>query len=412
MLDVHLTHDGTGFGQVGQNGLVGSPDTLTCVLTGQLRQAAAVVHRNSDGHIVFLRNIEVIHAVAACGVDAAGTAFQRDMVTQDDGTLLGQVDVMIAHQLELSAGNRFTHDLVVLNMAGIHHALDQLGGHDMVLLADLDKRILKGTVQADGLVGGQGPGGGGPDDEVGLLHRDAVLCQNAVGVLRDVEADEDRVALVLAVLDLGLSQSGAAVGTPVDRLQTLVDIALLGHLAEDLDLTGLKLGLEGQIGMLKIADNAQTLELVAHDVDVLGGELLADLAQLELGDVLLLLADGGQSLQLNGQAVGIKAGHIGSLEALHVLVADDDILDDLVQGGAHVDVAVCIRRAVVQDKLGLAVVVLDQVVVQVVLLPILQHGGLLLGQTGTHLKQSLGQVQGTVVLRLILSQWLHTPLIY
>ena len=65
-----------------------------------------------------------------------------------------------------------------------------------------------------------------------------------------------------------------------------------------------------------------------------------------------------------------------------------------------------------QDKLGLAVVVLDQVVVQVVLLPILQHGRLLLGQTGTHLKQSLGQIQGTIVLGLILSQWLHTPLIY
>ena len=32
-----------------------------------------------------------------------------------------------------------------------------------------------------------------------------------------------------------------------------------------------------------------------------------------------------------------------SLIALHVLVTDDDILDDLVQGGAHVDVAVCIR---------------------------------------------------------------------
>ena len=124
----------------------------------------------------------------------------------------------------------------------------------------------------------------------------------------------------------------------------------------------------------------------------------------------LLITDGGQSLQLDGQAVGIKTGHIGSLIALHVLFADDDILDDLVQGGAHVDVAVCIRRAVVQDKLGLAVVVLDQVVVQVVLLPILQHGGLLLGQTGTHLKQSLGQIQGTVVLRFVLSQWLHSPL--
>ena len=164
--------------------------------------------------------------------------------------------------------------------------------------------------------------------------------------------------------------------------------------------------------MLEIADNAQTLELVAHDVDVLGGKLFADLAQLQLGDVLLLLADGGQGLQLNGQAVGIKAGHIGSLKALHVLLADDDVLDDLVQRGAHVDVAVCIRRAVVQDELRLALVVLHELIVQVVVVPILEHDRLLLGQTGTHLKQSLGQIQGTVVLRLILSQWLHTPLIY
>ena len=114
------------------------------------------------------------------------------------------------------------------------------------------------------------------------------------------------------IMATDLCQSGAAVGAPVDRLQALVDVALLGHLAEDLDLTCLKLGLEGQVGMLKVADDAQTLELVAHDVDVLGDKLLADLAQLELGDVLLLLADGGQGLQLNGQAVGIKAGHIGS----------------------------------------------------------------------------------------------------
>ena len=300
MLDVHLTHDGTSLGQVGQNGLVGSPDTLTCVLAGQLRQAAAVVHGNSDGHVVLLRNIEVIHAVAACGVDAAGTAFQRDMVTQDDGALLGQIDVVVAHQLELSAGNRLAHDLVVLNMAGIHHALDQLGGHDMVLLADLDKGILKGTVQADGLVGGQGPGGGGPDHEVGLIHRDAVLCQHTVGVLRYMEADEDGIAVVLAVLDLCLSQSGAAVGAPVHGLQALVDVALLGHLAKDLDLAGLELRLQGQVGVLKVTDNAQTLELVAHNVDMLGGKLFADLAQLQLGDVLLFLAQRGQSLQLNG----------------------------------------------------------------------------------------------------------------
>ena len=65
-----------------------------------------------------------------------------------------------------------------------------------------------------------------------------------------------------------------------------------------------------------------------------------------------------------------------------------------------------------QDELGLTLVMLHQVVVQVVLFPVLEHGGLFLGQACAHLKQGLGQIQRTVVLRLILSQWLHTPLIY
>ena len=348
--------------------------------------------------------------MAAGGVDTARAALQSDMVSQDDPALLGQVDVVIAHELELSTADGLADHFILGDVAGIHHALDQLGGHDVVLVADLDARILKLAVEADGLVGGQGPGGGGPDHEVGLIHRNAVLCQHTVGVLRDMEADEDGIAVVLTVLDLGLCQSSAAVRAPVHRLQALVNVAFLGHLTKNLDLACLKLRLQSQVGVLKVTNNAQTLELVAHDVDVFGCEFFTDLAQLQLGDVLFLVADRRQCFQLNGQAVSIKTGHIRSLEALHVLLADNDVLDDLVQGSTHVDIAVCVRRAVVQDELGLPLVMLHQVVVQVVLFPVLEHGGLLLGQACAHLKQGLGQIQSTVVLRLILCQWLHTPL--
>ena len=237
-----------------------------------------------------------------------------------------------------------------------------------------------------------------------------MLCQHTVGVLRDMETDEDGIAVVLTVLDLGLCQSSAAVRAPVHRLQALVNVAFLGHLTKNLDLACLKLRLQSQVGVLKVTNNAQTLELVAHDVDVFGCEFLTDLAQLQLGDVLFLVADRRQCFQLNGQAVSIKTGHIRSLEALHVLLADNDVLDDLVQGSTHVDIAVCVRRAVVQDELRLALVVLHELIVQVVVVPILEHDRLLFGQTGTHLKQSLGQIQGTVVLRFVLSQWLHSPL--
>ena len=64
----------------------------------------------------------------------------------------------------------------------------------------------------------------------------------------------------------------------------------------------------------------------------------------------LVLQHGG----LDGQAVGVPAGDVGGAEARHVLVFDNDILQDLVHGGADVDVAVGIRGAIVEDEPGLA----------------------------------------------------------
>ena len=164
MLDVQLAHDSAGGGQVGQNGLVGSPDALACVLAGLLGQIAAVVHRDGDGDLgVLLADVEVIDAVAAGGVDTARAAFQRDVVAEDDPAFLGQVNVVIAHQLELSAADRLAHHLVIGDVAGVHDALDKVGGHDVELIADLDEGVLELAVQADRLVSGQSPSGSSPD---------------------------------------------------------------------------------------------------------------------------------------------------------------------------------------------------------------------------------------------------------
>ena len=76
----------------------------------------------------------------------------------------------------------------------------------------------------------------------------------------------------------------------------------------------------------------------------------------------------------------------------------------------HYNALLGIRRAVVQDELRFALVVLHELVVQVVVVPILEHDRFLLGQAGAHLKQGLGQIQSTVVLRLILSHWFYTLL--
>ena len=57
-----------------------------------------------------------------------------------------------------------------------------------------------------------------------------------------------------------------------------------------------------------------------------------------------------RDLELDRQPVAIPARHVGRAEAAQGFVFDDDVLENLVQRGADVDVAVGERRAVVQDE--------------------------------------------------------------
>ena len=72
----------------------------------------------------------------------------------------------------------------------------------------------------------------------------------------------------------------------------------------------------------------------------------ADFGFAQLAD---FVAEFGNDLRFDGQAVAIPAGDVGGVEAGHCFVADDDILEDLVDDVAHVDIAVGVGRAVVKD---------------------------------------------------------------
>ena len=224
-------------------------------------------------------DLKVFNTMAGSGVDAARAAFQRDVVAQNDQTLAVKERMLILHELERTAENSLGQDLVLVDMAALHRGLNELAGHDVVGITDLDEGIFQIGVQAGRDVGGQRPGGGRPDDDPCLVQRDVVLGQHAVGGVGQLKADVDRVALVLGVLDLSLSQGGTVLGAPVNGLHALVDVAFHGHLAEDLAQAGLQLGAQGQVGVGEIALDAQALELGVHDIDMLGGELFADLAQ-------------------------------------------------------------------------------------------------------------------------------------
>ena len=68
---------------------------------------------------------------------------------------------------------------------------------------------------------------------------------------------------------------------------------------------------------------------------------------LVLGGLALFLLD----LPLDRQAVAVPAGDVVGVLAEHLLRAVDDVLQDLVERGADVQMAVGVGRPVVQDEL-------------------------------------------------------------
>ena len=361
---------------------------------------------DGDGHadvgqprvVVALAHVEVLRAKARGGVDAAGARVQGDVTAVQDHAVLVQQGVSGRHQLEIRAlegGEDFAG--VIVQPRLFAHALRQLLGHDIDLtVRGLEEHIVKVRVEGDGGVAGDGPRGGGPDDEEQLAEV-AVLAQLPLVVLHR-ELDEDGGAGVVLVVDLRLRQGGLVVGTPVDGLHALVDQALFRHLAEYLDLLGLKLGQQGDIGVLPLPQHPQALELLGHPAHVLGGKLPALVPEGGHGHLLplhaLVLEHGG----LDGQAVGVPAGDVGGAIARHVLVLDDDVLEDLVHGGADVDVAVGVGRAVVEDEPGLAGVFVHQLVVGDFRPLGVEQLGLPLGQARPHGELRFGQVDGLVVI--------------
>ena len=190
-----------------------------------------------------------------------------------------------------------------------------------------------------------------------------------------------------------------AVLAPVDGLVTAIDHALIEHGLKDLDVSGVVLVIERQIGVVPVAEHAQAAETGLLQLDVLDSELVAELADLSRGSLVELLgAELLLDLVLDRLTVAVPTGDIGNFAALHHPVTVDHVLGDLVHGVADVDRTVGVRRAVVQHELLMTLVLLQNLLVDLVVLPVLESLGLGLGKTGTHGKSGFGQIHRLLVL--------------
>ena len=197
------------------------------------------------------------------------------------------------------------------------------------------------------------------------------------------------------VLDLGFGQRRLLDHAPHHRLGAAEQGSVKRELHQLGGDGGLGLVVHGRVVVAPVALDAEALELGHLHADPVLGELWHSMRNSLTapcpcpGPCAVLFLD----LPLDGQAVAVPARHVVGIEAQHLLGARHHILQDLVEGGAHMDVGVGVGGPVVQDELGPALGRRAQAVIEAELGPTLEQLRLELGQPGPHGERGLGQEQ-------------------
>ena len=352
-------------------------------------ELAVVADRVVGRQIVFLADKVVVQAVRRRGMHQPGTRFQRDMLAADDrhGALMERVLQRQHFQCcTFAMPNRFAAQLITLQ-ATFH----QLRNQQQITFAGLDQAVLMLGMHAHRLIGGQRPRRGGPDHRIyaGIARqRHAERLFQRVPVL-DLEAHVDRGRSLVLIFHFCLGQCRLAIQAPVHRLASLVQIAALVDAAERAHDVGLGLEVHRQVRMIPVAQHAEADEVLLLPLDLLLGIGAAQLAELRRRNRLAVFF---LHLQLDRQAVAIPARHIGRVETRQRLALDDDVLENFVHRMADMDVAVRIRRAVVQDEFRLTLPGRADFLVALLRLPARHHLRLALGEVAAHRERGVGEI--------------------
>ena len=259
-----------------------------------------------DDHRVLIKDIDLRQVVSLTHGVIVGVVGRGDL--DKTGTKVG-VDMPI-----LKDGNLAVDDG---ELDGLTHEGGLLG----ILRGDGDARIAE-----------HGLGARGGDDDVVL----------AVDRLGQRVAQVPQVALLVLVLGLVVRDSGGAVGTPVDDALAAIDQAVVVPVAEDLTHGLGVILVHGEALVIEVDGAAHALDLLDDDAAVLVGPIPAGVDKLVATDLqaadalaLELLVD----LGLRGDTGVVGAQHPARRLAAHASHTDDGVLDGVVGGVTHVELA-------------------------------------------------------------------------
>ena len=308
----------------------------------------------SDGGInveaVLDPRIEVVGAVARRRVHRAGAGIERHVLAEH-GKRAPIVKRMVEPDaFELRALHARDRPIEAPADNLTDHRRKRFGDDDGAPL-DVVRRVVEFRMKCDRQIRRNGPWRRRPDEDGHVAsgqRRNA--CREIAGARRlQRELDVDRRRRVIFVLDFRFGQRRAAVDAPVNRLLAFVDESALHEFSERPRDCRLVPEIHRQIRVRPVAQNPEPLKLLRHRGDEALRVRAARSAEFGHRHVALLRAQLAIDLQLDRQAVAVVARLVRRVEAGHRSRLDDEILEHFVERGAHVDVAVGVRRTVVQN---------------------------------------------------------------
>ncbi|MNM88777.1 hypothetical protein D3C81_1010000 [compost metagenome] len=354
---------------------------------------------------VLLADHEILLTVTGRGMHRTGTVFVGDVVTVEQRDVAVGVERMRQQLLfQRRTLGMTVHDQLGHAVAGQRTLGQRRSQHQPARLAVVGRAFGQHVVdirpQRHRQRSRQRPRRGGPDRH-SHFHTgrqfNAEAGRQRLRIARGVSHVDGRRGLVL-IFDFRFSQGRAAVEAPMHRLGAAHDVAVGEDLGQRADFIGFEIEAQCLVRVVPVTDHTQALEIAALDIDLLFGVLAALLAELfgiQLdADLAPLLFD----RDLDRQAVAIPARHVGCIKAGQVTRLDDDVLEDLVDRVAQMDLAVGIRRAVVQHEQRAAFGVLAKLRVDALLFPLRQDARLTLGQVAAHREFRCRQMEGGFVI--------------
>ena len=335
---------------------------------GFRHHATLGVHQIDEGNTVLLADPVIVLTKGGGNVNNAGAVFHGNVVIRNDHPCLAAFRLHKAIQGLVGAA----YQILALHFGkhgdflALEDLLHQCLGHDEVFPFAGELAIHCSGIHAQCQVAGQGPGGGGPGQEGGILF------------IRAMEADNSRnfLHVLVALCHLVAAQCGTAAGAVGGNLMTQVEHALVINGLQAPPFTLDIVIMVGNIGVLHIHPVAYLIAHLFPLMEVLPHALLA-LADEGLNAVLLNLGLAVQTqqlfhFQLHRQAVSIPAGLSGDALALHGPEPGEQILNDPGFNVTDVRLAVGRRGAVKEGEvLAAAVPQLEGLADNVLILPLL-----------------------------------------